>query len=537
MRRVSLFLCAALILVTCLANPVYASEVGSVGAVDLLGLGYIEANGSNVENMRVNLGSNPSGSIWFPVEFPFGLGEFELLVMTSDPNLTFKRSDNAVTYDKVQSLLGENYYVVRGNFSGRGKTLNYTSSGSSGDYFFILSAKAMPLNYGIVDIPFRFQVWDASNGELLDDGTYTEDAEYWDDPFYTDYDGILARQIRIYPDKEDLAGLDYFDLDLYFMNLEIDSISASFGGNALDVQYTETIINDGMMSDPVTEGVYERPYPVYKVVLRVDVSAINLLDGLPTVFITYTTNNYMDARPYVYVYGINAGKFWDSTAPEVTLLYRIYNSVVSGFSNVGTWFTNLGNKISNGFAENIAAINEGNRKVGVWLSNVMTTIQSGFTDNIASINEANRKVGVWLSNFITAMNDKFDYHFANLGIWITNQNTLLANKFNDQYNMLVRESGELEAAIRGDTAPGESFQDNVAGKDQQFDQMADVMESVTQPGLDSIDVSADQLVDSQVLGVSMAGLTSIIQPGSIFYTMIVMSIMMATASFVLFGKR
>lgn len=520
MKRYISLACVALIVVMCLVNPVSAAET-SVGAVDLLSLGYIEANGTNVENFRINLAANRTGSIWFPVDLSFALGKFELLIITSDPTITFSRSDGAVTYTTEQSPLGDNYYVVKGDFSGRGKTLNYTSSGtSSSDYCFIVSAKAVPIGYSVVEVPFNLELWDASSGTLLDGDEYTYRYEFWDDPILTEYDGILARQIRIYPDKEDLAGLDYFDLDLYMQNLEIDSISASFGGNALDILYTETIIGDGVISDPFTDGAFDRSYAVYKVVIRVDVSGINLLDGLPTVFITYNSNNIMNVRPYLYVYGINAGKFWSSTEPEVTFLYRIWNSVTTGFSNVGTWLSTLGNNITSNFD-----------RLGVWVTNLISS----------NIQQA--------QNIITSLSTNFDTYFTKLGVWFANQNTLLSNKFNDLHSMIsskindlhtmmVNKFDALEAAIRGDTGPGDKFQDEVDQKDQQLENMADVMESVTQPALDSINVAADSMVDPNVLAVSMSGLTSVIgDTGSIFYQMIVMSIMMSTAGFVLFGKR
>lgn len=522
MKRVSVFLCAALILVTCLTDPVSAAET-SVGAVDLLSLGYIEVNNANVENFRINLAANRTGSIWFPVDLSFALGKFELLIITSDPTITFKRSDNAVTYTTEKSPLGDNYYVVKGDFSGRGKTLNYTSSGtSSSDYCFIVSAKAVPIGYEVVEVPFLFQVFDASSGYQMVNEPDVYRYEFWDEPYYDEFDDMYARQIRIYPDKEDLAGLDYFDLDLYMQNLEIESVSASFGGNALDVSYTESFIGDGIFNDPITDGSYDKDktYGVYKVVLRVDVSGINLLEGSPTVFINYNANNYGSTRPYVYVYGINAGKYWSSTEPEITYLFRIWNSVKSGFANVGTWFSNLGSSITSAFDTNFT-------KLSVWLSNMIDSNIQQAQNIMSNISSNFDKLGVWFSNQNTLISNKFnDLH------------TMISGKINDLHTMMVNKFNALEAAIRGDTAPGESFQDQVDQKDQQLENMADVMESVTQPALDSVNVAADSMVDSNVLAVSMSGLTSVIgDTGSIFYQMIVMSIMMSTAGFVLFGKR
>ena len=66
--------------------------------------------------------------------------------------------------------------------------------------------------------------------------------------------------------------------------------------------------------------------------------------------------------------------------------------------------------------------------------------------------------------------------------------------------------------------------------------MAAIMESVDQPDLNSVNVSADTYVDSTVLAASMSGVTSVIG-GPVFLDVIMMSLMMATAGYVLFGKR
>lgn len=154
--------------------------------------------------------------------------------------------------------------------------------------------------------------------------------------------------------------------------------------------------------------------------------------------------------------------------------------------------------------------------------------------------------------------ERLSAHFSNLNGWFDTQTVTLSNKIGDVISNLnsnfshlewkiddlfyalhiwMNEKTDiLESAIRGDTSPGNSFQQQVDQKDQQLNDMAAVMESVDQPDLNSVNVSANTYVDGTVLAASMSGITSVFSQG-LFFDLIVMSIMMATAGYVLFGKR
>lgn len=97
-------------------------------------------------------------------------------------------------------------------------------------------------------------------------------------------------------------------------------------------------------------------------------------------------------------------------------------------------------------------------------------------------------------------------------------------------------SDQILVAIRGDTAPGNEFQQEVEQKDQQLKDMAAVMDSVDRPDTNSVIVSADTYVDQTVLATSMQGLTAVISM-PVFLDVIMMSLILATAGYVLFGKR
>lgn len=120
----------------------------------------------------------------------------------------------------------------------------------------------------------------------------------------------------------------------------------------------------------------------------------------------------------------------------------------------------------------------------------------------------------WYQKLFTAISSGF----TNVKTWIQNQTTAIVN------------------AINGDTSSADDFQDEVQEELDELDQAQAVMDSVTKPAINQIDVSVDQYVpqtDIQVLVSPMA----VFLEGEIFSKIIMMSIMMATVSYVLYGKR
>lgn len=120
----------------------------------------------------------------------------------------------------------------------------------------------------------------------------------------------------------------------------------------------------------------------------------------------------------------------------------------------------------------------------------------------------------WYQKLFTAISTGF----SNLKTWISNQTSAIV------------------AAITGDTSSGDNFQDDVQEELDELDEAQAVMDSVTKPAVDDINVSVDQYVsetDIQVLATPMA----VFFEGAIFSKIIMMSIMLATVSYVLYGKR
>lgn len=183
-----------------------------------------------------------------------------------------------------------------------------------------------------------------------------------------------------------------------------------------------------------------------------------------------------------------------------------------------------GNVISGGLT-GVAVVNVAG---GLWtethdpeltlLQRIILAISNGFSS-----------MNFWINSQTSALIDSISASFTDLNSWINAQTYDLFTKIDGAASVII-------SAIRGDTSPGNEFQEEVDQKDQDLDEMAAVMDSVTKPPVDQINVSVDSIVspaDVQLLATPMA----VFFDGQIFSQMIVMSILLATVSFVLFGKR
>ena len=219
----------------------------------------------------------------------------------------------------------------------------------------------------------------------------------------------------------------------------------------------------------------------------------------------------------------------------------------ANFSNLETWITDQTAAISEEFRLFRSAVSYHFGNLSTWISDQTTALQTEFTDlrsallshfksltedlqfsllNVrAAIGDLTTKLNTWIVDQTTALQTEFSNlrselatHFSNVGTWITDQ------------------TAALEAAIRGDTGPGDAFQDEVDEKDQQLDDMAAVMDSVNKPALDSINVDVSGYVSPSDVSALAAPLLVFIT-GDVFGPIIIMSILFATVSYVLYGKR
>lgn len=88
----------------------------------------------------------------------------------------------------------------------------------------------------------------------------------------------------------------------------------------------------------------------------------------------------------------------------------------------------------------------------------------------------------------------------------------------------------------GMSGAASEFQQQVDEQSQQLQDMAGIMDSVEKPALDSFDVSVDSYV-SQTDVTALAAPMAVFFEGEIFGSVIMMSILLATAGYVLYGKK
>lgn len=139
------------------------------------------------------------------------------------------------------------------------------------------------------------------------------------------------------------------------------------------------------------------------------------------------------------------------------------------------------------------------------------------------------------------------HYFGLIKTWITDQTSLLQaliNNFKSSVNSnfsslgswITSQTNSIVDAIRGDTSSGNKFQQDVQKELNELDQAQAVMDSVSKPAVDSLDVSVDRYVSQADISVLAAPMVSLFQ-GDIIVSVFFMSILLATVSYVLYGKR
>lgn len=145
-----------------------------------------------------------------------------------------------------------------------------------------------------------------------------------------------------------------------------------------------------------------------------------------------------------------------------------------------------------------------------------------------------------VSSSVNGVISKLTVNFTNLvELLIENFSTLkssIQTQFISLKNFLSGETTKIITAIKGDSAAADEFKDDISEKDSTLKDMAGVMGSVSMPELDSVDVDANSFVDGNVLAISTSGVSAVLAM-PIFSDVIVMAILLATAGYVLFGKR
>lgn len=268
---------------------------------------------------------------------------------------------------------------------------------------------------------------------------------------------------------------DYIDFQFFFECFAITSVTAIMGSTNLPLSVST--FNDTSLGKNT-----------YYVSMRLDCSG---LERTSTDYPMITIMGQLEPSSMNSVDFANCSGFVlvDNYDPYLFFFSQIWTSLSSGFPMLQTEIRDLGTSISMEFTNLKSTINTFSSNVNSWIRTQTTAIESQFTSLKSSLNT-----------------------------WILNQ------------------TKTLESAIRGDPASGDDFQDQVDQKDQALEDMAAVMDSVTKPDVQDINVSVDQYIDPADVQVLATPLTVFLE-ADLFRTMIIMSILLATVSFTLYGKR
>lgn len=485
-RKISLFLILA-VLFTALASPVAASETG-ISWINLLDYGTLNNTGYN------HFDFTGQGTANFPLPDSMISGYVDIIF----------KANSSVT--QVLDLNGSPLTLISlGDFTYRafGKPEPHTvgsikftfvlSSSSAWCYLTVLSCRMSLSNTmyypGTGQLAVGTSYWSSSFVTMPDANTpatvYIDDAS----STYPTHSDFVA---YIYPGG--FKRYDYMDLYLQLRCTAINSFDVMLGDTYIpfEMSYFYNSTGDWVPFNPDVDTyipVVANEMENVNIVVRLDLSSIDRTTS-DSVRLTirgqYQDNN---SRQYVSLQSVTG--FIDAPG-QSTFAYwmmKISSYITGGFSDLNEWLYDMhGTTIS-------------------ILEDFMTNIQNNF---------------VLLNNNITSNFDLFRKDVSDRFTWLK--------------NWINAQTDTLEAAIRGDSAPGDAFQDDVFEKDQQFNDMAAVMDSVNKPSLDSINVNVDQYVAAADITLLTSPLL-VFLTGDIFGPIIIMTLILATVSYVLYGKR
>lgn len=97
-------------------------------------------------------------------------------------------------------------------------------------------------------------------------------------------------------------------------------------------------------------------------------------------------------------------------------------------------------------------------------------------------------------------------------------------------------SGQLDQLINQSTSESDDFLDDVATQATELEEITDIIESVTKPPIEDIEVSVDEIVEATDIEKNTAPLALILE-NDIFLSVCIMSLTFALVSYGLYGKR
>lgn len=430
-------------------------------------------NGSNFTNYR-------SGSTTFVFELPSAYVPqgYDILFYSGHAPDRMYIDEGHSQYDLTVYSLGNYMYraVLNDGYIDGSNVITLVIEDSRGDWIDFLSAKMFVVPNKSFTLP-AYGLVSYGNGE---ENTfyYRNDNDYSGCSF-PGTDNWLDDAYRAYITLYDVTKFDRIDLQVYLRQLSISSISVTIGNQNI----------------PFTYSYLQSEYTLDSNLVNISIDSFNLAEYSGTMQITILGDvAYFDEAISSITILYSSG-FVYANDPSVEL--HFHNKLVSflstQFNNISTFFTNLSSSISTNF------------------SNWFSSLSSWIGDNTALIR-----------------NDLRDW-FTSLWSWLdTNTKSITAS---------ISSWGQaIVDAINGDASDADDFKQQVDDSNKELNDMAAVMDSFTTPNIDSINVDVGSFVSSSDISSLTAPMAMLFE-SDLIVTCIMISIIMATVMFVLYGKR
>lgn len=484
MKRLISLCCVVLIFVFSLAAPVMASSVAGSNFYELLDYGGIDGGNiyfftSPAGGRSVSLNLPAYGAVYYyDVLFRYSGGT------VSGVTANIGSTSTALTIIAVGSGL---YRAYGSSTGGSGDSINLTFTNSAASYIELKSVKVSSLKVDHFTTDSYCQIISLEYNETIHFvPTDSINHRYVDASYFDEVDSQFTMALTV----TDWQKFDYIDFEMYLSVDSISSISASQGDIILKTVSCETNNDNSTLSD-------------YRIYATLDLTGADRTSNIiPSIIITgHWSVGWIN---FVSMVGTSGFVQISERNPYTTHLINIANGIVSGFANLQIWISNQTTSFVNSISEQT------------------TLISNAILEQTSSINnyiEATR------SNLLTVLN-RIDSTIS----------TKISLVISTIQSSITEQTTKLESAIRGDTSSGDAFQGEVQEELDELDQAQAVMDSVTKPAIEDINVSVDKYVSQADINVLASPMAAFFE-NQLFSRMIIMSILLATVSYVLYGKR
>lgn len=539
MKRILVLALALIVTVGSLAVPSYAAEI----EVDDQWINVLDYATLDSDNYIL---ASTSQTVKYVLPFVYSASSIDMVVLCEVKPTSVAFYD---TYLNIVSL-GNNLYRIYGSRSNVGYTntvqLVFKFSKSTGLNFLALKVASVPIEQSTIPAVF-----------YLSSPYHTLTLEYTGTSGVTGGVDVTQAVIEnnmfistLTIDGSDWLKYDFVDIVLFMSGDSINSLSCYVDGSSSDGDY---VLNP---TYSVVENTEENSRIAYVVTASVDLRTLDRSQWGDNSLVFEITGSFSPVSGGLaslsHTFAVNSvvgSLALNNIDPEVFWLRRLYNGISSWFTNLeetiissntalgelvsgfhsgmNSWFESLSTMLQDQHEAEIEIQNNQNEIISNGFANLKTWLESGFSavnTNLSSlisrVNVFNTNVGEWINTVVSRIN-QFN---TNVGTWFSDLKSHLTGLFNSLFEIL-NSSGD-----------NDGFNSDVADQGDKLDDMQDVMDSVTQPAIDSIDTDLSGIVSAADTANIAEVYTVVIGDGPMVSIM-TMVVVMAMMSFVLFGKR